>query len=69
MQLDERTIRSLATRLAEEWGKEATRLRGLGVCPCPCGEPVDLQGAYKPGHDSKLRSRYAKLIQTILKDL
>ena len=52
-------------RLATAWVEEATRLRSLGVCACPCGQRIQVRG-YKPGHDAKLRSHYMKIICTVL---
>lgn len=63
--MDEKMIRRLAKLLADEWGREATRLRGLAVCACPCGKPIKPR-AFRQGHDSKLRSYYARTIRNIL---
>jgi hypothetical protein len=54
-------------QLAREWVKEATRLRGLALCACPCGLPIKPR-AYRQGHDAKLRAHYARIIRAALGD-
>jgi hypothetical protein len=61
MKIPERAVQ----QLAREFVKEATRLRGLAVCACPCGEAIKPH-AFKPGHDAKLRSYYADKIRKTL---
>lgn len=58
----------LIKRLAEAWLAEAKRLRSQAACDCGCGAeiPVARRIRFKPGHDAKLKSRYAKEIQSIL---
>jgi hypothetical protein len=63
MKIPERAVQ----QLAREFVKEATRLRALAVCACPCGEPIRPR-AFKPGHDAKLRSHYAGKIRGVLAD-
>jgi hypothetical protein len=65
MPVDKKIVRLLA----EAWGREATDLRRVydyDECACRCGSKLTTASAYKPGHDSKLRARYANIIEGIL---
>ena len=61
--------KKLVRLLAEAWGREATELKreyDFDRCACRCGQETNSRSAYKPGHDSKLRARYAHIIEGIL---
>ena len=61
--------RKLVRRLVEAWGREATDLRRVydyDECACRCGEKLVSSGAYRRGHDARLRARYANIVEAIL---
>ena len=61
--------RKLVRRLVEAWGREATDLRRVydyDECACRCGAKLTTAAAYRQGHDSRLRARYANIIEEIL---